>query len=47
MPRQISYRLCGRELLATRGMFTVAELMRHLAERGITSTRAGVASWDM
>lgn len=36
MPRQISYRWRLRELMAARGMFTVAELMPHLTERGIT-----------
>ncbi|MEU9189382.1 helix-turn-helix transcriptional regulator [Streptomyces sp. NPDC048484] len=36
MSRQISYRWRLRELMATRGMFTVGELMPHLTERGIT-----------
>ncbi|KPH98920.1 hypothetical protein OK006_8529 [Actinobacteria bacterium OK006] len=35
MPRQVSYRWCVRQLMATRSMSTVAELIRHLAERGI------------
>ncbi|SCF72174.1 hypothetical protein GA0115254_11309 [Streptomyces sp. Ncost-T10-10d] len=36
MPRQINYRWRLRELMATRGMFTVTELIPHLTERGIT-----------
>ncbi|MFB6580538.1 helix-turn-helix domain-containing protein [Streptomyces virginiae] len=42
MPRQISYRWRLRELMATRGMFTVGELMPHLAERGITLSSSQV-----
>lgn len=33
MSRQITYRWRLRELMAARGMFTVPELMPHLAER--------------
>jgi hypothetical protein len=36
MPRQISYRWRPRELMASRGMFTVTELMPHPSERGIS-----------
>ncbi|MET7356576.1 helix-turn-helix domain-containing protein [Streptomyces mirabilis] len=42
MPRQISYRWRLRELMAARGMFTVAELMPHLTERGITLSSSQV-----
>ncbi|WP_262386974.1 helix-turn-helix transcriptional regulator [Streptomyces sp. TRM49041] len=42
MPRQISYRWRLRELMAARGMFTVGELMPHLAERGITLSSSQV-----
>ena len=42
MPRQISYRWRLRELMAARGMFTVAELMPHLNERGITLSSSQV-----
>ncbi|MFI8093789.1 helix-turn-helix domain-containing protein [Streptomyces sp. NPDC086080] len=42
MPRQISYRWRLRELMAARSMFTVAELMPHLAERGITLSASQV-----
>ncbi|MFJ9032488.1 helix-turn-helix domain-containing protein [Streptomyces sp. NPDC102274] len=42
MPRQINYRWRLRELMAARGMFTVAELMPHLTERGITLSSSQV-----
>ncbi|MFJ1546381.1 helix-turn-helix domain-containing protein [Streptomyces sp. NPDC088246] len=42
MPRQISYRWRLRELMTARGMFTVAELMPHLTERGITLSSSQV-----
>ncbi|MFE5375703.1 helix-turn-helix domain-containing protein [Streptomyces mirabilis] len=42
MSRQISYRWRLRELMAARGMFTVAELMPHLTERGITLSSSQV-----
>lgn len=42
MPRQVSYRWRLRELMATRSMFTVAELMPHLNERGITLSSSQV-----
>ncbi|WP_406215564.1 helix-turn-helix domain-containing protein [Streptomyces decoyicus] len=42
MPRQISYRWRLRELRAARGMFTVAEPMPHLTERGITLSSSQV-----
>ncbi|WP_443048877.1 helix-turn-helix domain-containing protein [Streptomyces sp. NBC_00328] len=42
MPRQVSYRWRLRELMAARGMFTVAELMPHLTERGITLSSSQV-----
>ncbi|GFE20612.1 helix-turn-helix transcriptional regulator [Streptomyces libani] len=42
MSRQITYRWRLRELMAARGMFTVPELMPHLAERGITLSASQV-----
>ncbi|MGW7754479.1 helix-turn-helix domain-containing protein [Streptomyces violaceusniger] len=42
MPRRISYRWRLRELMAAHGMFTVTELMPHLAERGITLSASQV-----
>ncbi|WP_372496797.1 hypothetical protein [Streptomyces shenzhenensis] len=46
MPRQISYRWRLRELMAARGMFTVAELVPHLNERGITLSSSQVTAWS-
>ncbi|MGC5006731.1 helix-turn-helix domain-containing protein [Streptomyces sp. DT203] len=42
MARQINYRWTLRELMATRGMFTVNELMPHLAERGVSLSASQV-----
>ncbi|MFJ9847220.1 helix-turn-helix domain-containing protein [Kitasatospora sp. NPDC101155] len=42
MARRVTYRWQLRELMATHGMFTVTELMPHLAERGITLSASQV-----
>lgn len=42
MTRRITYRWHLRELMASRGLFTVTELMPHLAERGIVLSASQV-----